>query len=120
MSRIDAVVGSQVGDIVRPAQSQREGQIQVQHALLASQRVESATPPPADDLRAVAGQLKQVIEAASGRRLAFTIDDSTDTVVATVSDKVSGEVIKQIPTEAILRMREHLSEMVGNLVDEQA
>lgn len=120
MSRIDAIVGSQVGDIVRPVQSQREGQTQVQQAQLTSQRVEAGTPPPADDLRAVASQLKQVVEAASGRRLAFTIDDSTDTVVATVSDKVTGEVIKQIPTEAILRMHERISEMVGNLVDEQA
>ena len=120
MSRIDAIVGSQVGDIVRPVQSQREAQAQVQQAQLASQHVEGGVPPPADDLRAVAGQLKQVIEAGSGRRLAFTLDDSTETVVATVSDTASGEVIKQIPSEAILRMHERISEMVGNLVDEQA
>lgn len=121
MSRIDAIVGSQVGDIVRPVQTQREGAAQVQAAQVASgQRVGSGSPPKADDLRAIAAQLKQVVEAGSGRRLAFTIDDSTESLVATVSDSNSGEVIKQIPSESILRMQERLSALIGSLVDEQA
>lgn len=123
MSRIDAVVGTQVSDVTRPQQTAREGQLQVQQArVAATQTTGAGAPPPrADDLRAAAAQLKQVIEVASGRKLAFEIEGEDDqTLVVQVKDQTSGEVIKQIPSEAILRMRERLSDLIGTLFDEKA
>ncbi|WPC06588.1 flagellar protein FlaG [Pseudomonas benzenivorans] len=44
------------------------------------------------------------------RNLDFDLDDSTGRVVVRVTDGVSGEVIRQIPSEEALRLAERLDE----------
>jgi flagellar protein FlaG len=55
-----------------------------------------------------------------GRSLRFNVDDKTDTVVVKVVDEDTGKIIREIPPESVLKMRERLSEMNGLLLEEQA
>jgi flagellar protein FlaG len=126
MSRIDAQVATQVSDATRPLQSGRDQQLQV---AVARQRSVSTTAddgvftsgdaPGADEVHAAAAQIKQVIEAASGRQLSFAVDDTGKTLVVKVlSDK--GEVIRQIPSKEVLDLRKRIDALVGAFFDEKA
>ena len=48
------------------------------------------------------------------RNLSFTIDEDSGSTVVKVIDSVSEEVIRQYPSEEILEIRRHLSEMSGD------
>ncbi|MFI8743993.1 flagellar protein FlaG [Pseudomonas sp. NPDC077186] len=54
------------------------------------------------------------------RNLNFSLDDSTGRVVVKVTDGVSGEVIRQIPSEEALRLAETLDEVRSLLFNAQA
>jgi flagellar protein FlaG len=122
MTRIEASVATQVGDVVRPRQAVRDTQLQ-------SDRVRSAALTSADsggeelsadDLRAVAQQFKQVVEAASGRQLNFDIDEKSKQTYVSITDSKTGEVIRQIPTQEMRKLKAQIDEMIGLLFDEQA
>ena len=53
------------------------------------------------------------------RSLAFTVDDSAEQVVVRVSDRETNELIRQIPTEEALAIREHLDQVMGMLFSEK-
>jgi len=48
------------------------------------------------------------------RNLSFTIDEDSGSTVVKVIDTESEEVIRQYPTEEILEIRRHLSEMTSD------
>ena len=53
------------------------------------------------------------------RDLAFTIDENTNRSVVTVKDSTSGDVIRQIPSEEVLKLADRIQELqqdVGNSV----
>ncbi|MEC8376677.1 MAG: flagellar protein FlaG [Pseudomonadota bacterium] len=53
------------------------------------------------------------------RDLAFTIDEDTNRSVVTVKDSQSGDVIRQIPSEEVLKLADRIQELqqdVGNSV----
>lgn len=123
MPRIDAHLAPQVADTVRPRQSAEviretaEAQKINAHDLAQSGEVE----PPDNEkmLEAAAAQVKQVLEAATGKRFAYQlrVDDQTGSVVAQFRNE-SGEVIRQLPSEEILKLRERLQNLVGMFLDE--
>ena len=53
------------------------------------------------------------------RSIRFSIDDKTHDIVVSVVDKETGKVIKQLPPESILRLREYMSEIPGLIVEEK-
>ncbi|MCI0916368.1 flagellar protein FlaG [Pseudomonas stutzeri] len=54
------------------------------------------------------------------RDLSFSVDDSTGDVVVRVIDGESGKVVRQIPSEEILRLTERLDEMHSLLFEAKA
>jgi flagellar protein FlaG len=52
--------------------------------------------------------------------LQFTVDKGTDDVVVKIVDNDTGKVIRQIPSDDVLRIREHLKEKSGLIVKEKA
>lgn len=54
------------------------------------------------------------------RDLSFSVDDSTGDVVVKVIDGESGKVVRQIPSEEILRLTERLDEIRSLLFDTTA
>ena len=66
------------------------------------------------DLDVVNTQLKIM-----NRSIQFDIDDSSNDIVVKVVDKESGEVIRQLPPESAMRLREHMAEVSGLIVEEE-
>ena len=56
----------------------------------------------------------------SNRSLNFSMDEQVNRVVITVRNSDSGEVIRQIPDEAILRVAHNLKKIRGLLLNEEA
>ncbi len=54
------------------------------------------------------------------RDLNFSVDDSTGDVVVQVIDGDSGKVVRQIPSEEILRLTERLDEMRSLMFEAKA
>lgn len=54
------------------------------------------------------------------RDLSFSVDDSTGDVVVRVIDGESGNVVRQIPSEEILRLTERLDEMRSLMFEAKA
>jgi flagellar protein FlaG len=121
MSRIDAFAATQVADVARPVQTEHDRALQAEAAR--SQSLSSdpvGTTVRADDLRAAAAQLKQVVETTSNRRLAFEVHDESGEVLVQVRDVANGNILRQIPSEELLRLHERLSELVGVLFSKDA
>ncbi|MEZ5359431.1 MAG: flagellar protein FlaG [Candidatus Zixiibacteriota bacterium] len=52
--------------------------------------------------------------------IGFDTDDETDSMVITISDRDSGEIVRQIPPDQILKLRSHLQEVLGLVFDHMA
>jgi flagellar protein FlaG len=53
-------------------------------------------------------------------RLGFVLHNETDDVIIEVTDRKSGELIRQIPSEEVMELRARLDELVGILFDQKA
>lgn len=68
-------------------------------------------------------ELKQAIERMNqqaikdGRKLNFAMDEVTDQMVITVRKAETGEVIRQIPSEAVLRVAHNMEQLKGLVYD---
>ncbi len=78
----------------------------------------------ADPLK-VQNELRQVVEILNknmeklGRNLGFSIDQKAGRTVVTVKDQSSGDVIRQIPDEAVLRMAHSIADMRGLFLNKE-
>ncbi|WP_439862328.1 flagellar protein FlaG [Pseudomonas sp. MBLB4136] len=82
-----------------------------------------AVPPTAEvqrqPMEEAVSSIKQFAQSIQ-RNLDFDLDDSTGRVVVKVTDGVSGEVIRQIPSEEALRLAESLDEVRSLLFKAEA
>jgi flagellar protein FlaG len=53
------------------------------------------------------------------KSLKFSVDESTNRMLVKVLDKESGELIRQIPSEAILKVAHSLEALKGILFDDK-
>jgi flagellar protein FlaG len=58
------------------------------------------------------------VAARINRSLGYRVNSSNDTVVAVITDKASGEVIKTIPSEDVQKLSARFDETIGVLFDE--
>jgi flagellar protein FlaG len=122
MSRIEANVATQLADVSRPQQT-RKDQVERQADTVSDRNKGGEEQSPlavqAEDVRSAAEQMKQVVEAASGRNLAFDIFEDTKQLFVRIRDQDSGEEIKQIPAEEVLELQARVQEILGLFVDEK-
>ena len=64
------------------------------------------------DLDVINAQLETM-----NRSLQFSIDEELKDVVVKIVDKETGEIVRQIPPDEVLRLREHFKEMVGLILE---
>jgi flagellar protein FlaG len=78
------------------------------------------------DARETRRQLEEAIQQLNdqakrnGRDLNFRVDDAIDRTVITVRSKHTGEVVRQIPSETVLRVAHNIEDMKGLLLNETA
>jgi flagellar protein FlaG len=57
--------------------------------------------------------------AAKGREINIGYDKSSATVVVTVSDRETGDTVRQIPPEAAMRITRNIDQLTGILIDQK-
>ena len=72
-----------------------------------------------ENLSAAIGMLNKQMEA-SKRGLGFSYDESKKTAVVKVTDANTGEVVRQIPTEQVLKMAHQIDQYKGMLYNKIA
>lgn len=83
---------------------------------------ERPAEPPIDPKK-MRRELEAAIErlneqaAQSSRSLGFSIDEKIDVVIIRVTNKETGELIRQIPAEAVIRFAHSLEDLRGILFD---
>ena len=70
---------------------------------------EPALPVTAETVRNAAGAIESYMKSA-GRELEFRVDEASGQMVVNVRDVTTGDLIRQIPGEAALRMARQLNE----------
>ena len=71
-----------------------------------------------DRLKEISTSLNAEMEIRS-KNLKFSVDEVTNRLLVIVSDKESGKVIRQIPSEAILKAAHSLESLKGLLYDDK-
>ncbi|MGQ9674929.1 MAG: flagellar protein FlaG [Chloroflexota bacterium] len=83
------------------------------------------TPPPkAEDtgFQTSADRFKEQLQErlrAIDARLMFKVDDVSGRLVAEVRDRATGELLRQVPPEEMMRIARAVTEYLGLLVDER-
>ena len=82
-----------------------------------------ARPDPLAQFKATRKELEQALTEVNermqrnGRSLAFSLDKATDRTVIKVTNSTTGEVIRQIPDETVLRIAHTMEALKGMLYD---
>ena len=121
---INAIGGlSQSSAAARPARSDSDQQIDSVRVatLVQAEKPQSASPQVQgrEPMEEAVSSIKAFAQSIQ-RNLDFALDDSTGRVVVKVTDGVSGEVIRQIPSEDALRLAESLDEVRSLLFKAEA
>ncbi len=90
-----------------PSELTPEEAPQAERALTASENLE---------LAATAEKLNAAVAIAQ-RSIQFAVHEETGRTIITVSDKETGEEIRTIPPETLLRVAEHIEEILSDKVD---
>ncbi|ABI56056.1 flagellar protein FlaG [Alkalilimnicola ehrlichii MLHE-1] len=77
------------------------------------------TDPTAEEVGEAVDRINEFVQLVQ-RDLEFSIDEDTGRTVVKVFDSQSEELVRQFPPEEILAIAEHLEELKGLLVREQA
>ena len=118
-----SVVTPQGGQAATQARSATGAAVAGHVAAATSAPVENATQ--ADQTRAQAEAVKSAVEKAnkvvqaSARDIEFSVDNSTNDVVVKVVDQATKQVIRQIPSEEMLRIAQALDHLQGLLVKQK-
>ena len=79
----------------------------------------AAVSREATRLDAVVSGINELVHELQ-RELHFAVDNQSGETVIKVVDRATDEVVRQIPTEDVLRLRQRLAEMSGALFDGSA
>ena len=95
----------------------------------AKQTVELITPNGAQvaqnieqnlaELKADSQQLQKMYEMVDGRKLQFNVNKELGAVVVRVVDSNTNQVLKEIPSEDIQKLKLRLRKAMGNLFDQK-
>ena len=82
-----------------------------------------ARPDPLAEFKATRKELEQALTEVNermqrnGRSLAFSLDEKADRTVIRVTNSSTGEVVRQIPDETVLRIAHSMEALKGMLYD---
>jgi flagellar protein FlaG len=83
-----------------------------------AQAVRPVISPPDKAVQAAVEEIKARAQKLSPE-LEFKVDDATHRTVVTVRDTHTGDVIRQIPSEEVLWLAQHLDESPATLLDQK-
>ena len=78
----------------------------------------------AEEMQELRSDLEQTIRALNikmevkSSRLNFSVDEVSDRVMVTVTNKNTGEIVRQVPADAILKVAHNMEALKGVIFDE--
>lgn len=73
-----------------------------------------------DEAESLAKEMQARLDAIGNTRLNFSLHREPEAVVVQITDRQSGDIIRQFPAEQTLALRQKLNELVGMLFDGKA
>jgi len=92
--------------------------IQGQNDAMQNPSQASAAMPTAEELTTAMNDIQERLNTLNGE-LTITTDDDTGVRVVKIVEKNSEKVIRQIPSEAVLKIAKYLDEIAGLLYNEK-
>lgn len=92
----------------------------VQIQSLPGQSSQARAVPERAQVEEAVAKVKAQIQTISNNSLDFSIDDSSGKTIVRVTDKESGELIRQIPSQEMLDIARSLDRLQGILVKQKA
>ena len=101
--------------------------LQTKAAVVEAPAQPKVTAPKPIDIKFDAAEVRQTLQEAvsilnkqlneHNRGIGFSLDDSLETPVVTVRSTITGEVVRQIPNEAAVRMAHNIESIKGLLIN---
>ena len=103
-----------------PAEKLKDTRVPDANALMAEKRLVASNNLEMirDRLNEISESLNQEMRVRS-KDLQFSVDEVTNRFLVTVLDQESGKVVKQIPSDAILKVAHNLEALKGILFDDR-
>ena len=70
------------------------------------------------EIKADSQQLQKMSEMVDGRKLQFNVNKELGSVVVTIIDSNTNQVLKEIPSEDMQKLKLRIRKAIGNLFDE--
>jgi flagellar protein FlaG len=84
-----------------------------------AQKVLQKEKPSAEEIKQNLDAINTQLRSMNSS-IQFIVDGKSNDIVVKIVDNETGKVIRQIPSEDVLRIREHLKEMSGLIMEEKA
>tara|TARA_B100001173_G_scaffold281982_1_gene266544 strand:+ start:147 stop:524 length:378 start_codon:yes stop_codon:yes gene_type:complete len=114
LSRLERTQRSDPAEKLNDVQAPDASALMAEKRLVASNNLEMIR----DRLNEISESLNQEMRARS-KDLQFSVDEVTNRFLVTVLDQESGKVVKQIPSDAILKVAHNLEALKGILFDDR-
>ena len=95
-----------------------------EQAVQVSTTLDSQRARAGEEMQEVQAKLDEIVSHLNvkmdvrDKSLNFSVDEVSNRVMVTVTDKVSGEVVRQVPSEAILKVAHNIEALKGVLFDQ--
>lgn len=75
--------------------------------------------PSREQVKQAVEEMRKSLSEAASSNLQFSIDDDTGQTIVRVTDRQTGELIRQIPSEELVELAKSLDRMQGMLLRQQ-
>jgi flagellar protein FlaG len=105
--------------IVQPTRSDAEVVSQVASTVIKPSNVDASSQPTREVVAKAAADIQQFVQSM-GRNLSFSVDETTGYNVVRVVNPNTGELVRQLPSEELLKIARDFQRLNNVLVSQRA
>ena len=105
--------------IAQPTRSDAEVVSQVASTVIKPSNVDASSQPTREVVAKAAAEIQQFVQSM-GRNLSFSVDESTGYHVVRVVNPSTGELVRQLPSEELLKISRDFQRLNNVLVSQKA
>ncbi len=110
-----------VNNLAPPAQSRLSTEKEItQRAKVDVKKAEAAADQEPSKLTELVADVQKNVNMVHGVDLLFSVHEASGQIMVTVTDGLTGEVIREVPASEVLDLAAKLEEMVGLMFDQKA
>jgi flagellar protein FlaG len=105
--------------VAQPTRSDAEVVSQVASTVIKPSNVDASSQPTREVVAKAAAEIQQFVQSM-GRNLSFSVDESTGYHVVRVVNPSTGELVRQLPSEELLKISRDFQRLNNVLVSQKA